>query len=83
MASVPGNPFFGDWGDAPCAQPPAERVAPPVGELCFACGEPIQPHDVGQIMPNWRDVWTFEPIHRDCLLELILPDFAQDSEVDS
>lgn len=64
-----GNPLFGDWGASPRASDPDVVIlGTPVGVPCLLCDVPIRPGDVGEYMPNWRDVVTVDPVHRECLL---------------
>lgn len=71
MNEIPRNAIFGDWKDAPIAED-APTVDTPIGRPCLFCDKPIEDGDVGQMMPNWRDVWVTDPIHRECLIEWVL-----------
>jgi hypothetical protein len=68
---LPGNPIFGNWGDAPVAEPPVIQIQPPVGHLCLYCELPIELHDVGMMILDGVS-GERAPIHRDCLLAWVL-----------
>lgn len=60
--------WFGDgWGNAPVADNPGDRIAVPVGELCFWCNEPITENDFGLLYTDQRSY-----SHGECNLRNVL-----------